>query len=138
MHPPEPAIFREKRIKVLSQKVLSLSFFNLFLVTLTGLWLRSYPFVDYPLSFKNVLHGHSHFAFGGWVMPVLLSLILRYIPFLSQNISYCHWRNVATIIVGSSYGMLLTFPFGGYYLYSIIFSTLSVLGRGVSIYGVLP
>jgi hypothetical protein len=114
-------------IQKLHRWLLVFSLFNLLVVALTGLFLRSYPFISFPLTFKNVLHGHSHFAFGGWVMPVLLSLMLRYLPVLRERIAYRHWRNVALLLLISAYGMLFSFPVGGYQLVSITFSTISVL-----------
>jgi hypothetical protein len=116
-----------RAIQSLHRWLLAFSLINLLVVALTGLLLRSYPFISFPLAFKNVLHGHSHFAFGGWVMPVLLSLMLRYLPVLHERIAYKHWRNVALLLLISAYGMLFSFPFGGYKVVSITFSTLSVL-----------
>lgn len=115
------------KISILQARLLQFSFFNLILVALLGLLLRAIPFLqDFPLSYKNILHGHSHFAFGGWVMPVLLALILKYFPECSQRIAFSHWRNIAITLVFSAYGMLLSFPVQGYKAVSIFFSTLSV------------
>ena len=82
----------------------------------------------FPLAFKNVLHAHSHFAFGGWLMPVLVLLITRKFPSVKTQTGYRHWRNIMVILLASSYGMLASFPFMGYKPLSIIFSTLSVAG----------
>ena len=54
----------------------TISLMNLLIVASLGLLLRSkilfpIPFLDY----SSVLHGHSHFAFGGWVTLALLSLM---------------------------------------------------------------
>lgn len=107
--------------------MLRLSFFNLLIVALLGVFLRSAPFLSsFPLAYKNVLHGHSHFAFGGWVMPVLLALVMKRFPTLRKNIAYRHWRNLATLVLLSAYGMLVSFPLQGYKAMSIAFSTLSV------------
>lgn len=123
---------RDAALKLLQGNLLRWSFLNLVLVALLGLFLRSYAFIDHmPFLYKNLLHGHSHFAFGGWVLPVLTWLIMRYFPLVTQNIAYHHWRNIIYTILFSSYGMLLSFPFTGYALVSIIFSTLSL---GASVY----
>jgi hypothetical protein len=53
--------------------------------------------------------------------------MLRYLPVLHERIAYKHWRNVALLLLISAYGMLFSFPFGGYKVVSITFSTLSVL-----------
>ncbi|MGZ8537705.1 MAG: hypothetical protein ACXWV9_05535, partial [Flavisolibacter sp.] len=90
--------------------------------------LRSYSFTEMPLNYKFLLHAHSHFAFGGWIMPLLIWLILQYFPEISNRVGLVHWRNITTIIFFSAYGMLSSFPFQGYGTISIIFSTLSILG----------
>lgn len=112
----------------LQRLVFLFALFNLFLVTLIGLFLRSVPITGLAVPYyRNILHSHSHFAFGGWVMPAVLVLIMRYFPELRANISYRHWRNIAALLLLSSYGMLLSFPFQGYAPVSISFSTLSIL-----------
>ena len=120
---------KDQRLDRLVKQLLIISFFNLFLVACLGLLLRMLPFMNgFPLLFKNVLHGHSHFAFGGWLMPVILALLIRYFNELRTYISFVHWRNIAFIFLVSAYGMLFTFPFTGYALYSVIFSSISILG----------
>ncbi len=122
---------REKvnnQVSDLQRTIYRFSLFNLFLITLIGLFLRSVPITGLAVPFyRNILHSHSHFAFGGWVMPALLVLIMKYFPELRAKISYRHWRNIAALLLLSSYGMLLSFPFQGYAPVSISFSTLSIL-----------
>lgn len=122
---------REKinnQVPDLQRTIYRFSLFNFFLITLIGLFLRSVPITGLTVPYyRNILHSHSHFAFGGWVMPALLVLIMKYFPELRANISYRHWRNIAALLLLSSYGMLLSFPFQGYAPVSISFSTLSVL-----------
>jgi len=115
-------------LEELKKTTTRLSFFNLFLVAVLGVVLRSYAFV--PISFpsyKNLLHTHSHFAFGGWVMPVLFVLVMKYFPELANRIAYRHLKNISVLLLFSAYGMLLSFPFQGYAAISISFSTLSIL-----------
>src|SRR5688572_14151450 len=114
------------RMNTLQQRLAAWSFFNLFLVACLGVLLRAYPFLDhFPLTYKNLLHGHSHFAFGGWVMPILLALILKMFPEQVQRVTFNHWRNLAVLLLVSAYGMLASFPLQGYKAMSIFFSTLS-------------
>ena len=114
-------------LQVLQNRLVQFSFFNLLLVALLGVLLRAFPFLEgFPLSYKNVLHGHSHFAFGGWLMPMLLALQLHYFPEITQRVAHQHWRNIAILLLASAYGMLVSFPVQGYRLVSIVFSTLSV------------
>jgi hypothetical protein len=112
----------------LQQFLIVFSLANLFIVSLLGVVLRAYPFFgSIGLSYKNVLHGHSHFAFGGWVMPAILVLILRCFPHLEQTVSFRHWRNIGFLFLFSAYGMVIAFPLQGYKVVSISFSTLSIL-----------
>jgi len=96
-------------------------------VALLGVLMRFIPLVDgFPLQLKHVMHAHSHFAFGGWVAPILLWMLLRAFPVLYGSY-FRHWRAAAWITMISACGMLLSFPFGGYGLISIFFSTLSMV-----------
>jgi hypothetical protein len=116
-----------KNLQRLQKNLILFSFVNLFIVACLGVILRSYPFINsIPFQYKNLLHGHSHFAFGGWVMPILLALILKFFPALALLIKYKHWRNIAALFMISAYGMLFSFPVQGYKAVSITFSTLSI------------
>jgi len=115
-------------LEILQRRLFVVSVFNLLLLSIVGVILRLYPLVNVTLfDYKNVLHAHSHFAFGGWVMPILLAMILKHFPEITERISYRHLRNISVSILVSAYGMLLSFPFRGYAPVSIGFSTLSIL-----------
>ena len=109
-------------------KWVKISLLNLFLVALVGVILRykiilPLPFIDQ----KHLLHGHSHFAFTGWVTQILMSLLLQYI---AQNGYPEVFKKYAWLLVSNlltDYGMLITFPLQGYGFFSIFFSTLSIL-----------
>jgi hypothetical protein len=127
MFSPEIRTGNAVQLHSLQQLLLRFSFFNLFLVAVLGLMLRSYLLADFfPFDYRNLLHGHSHFAFGGWIQPVLVWLILKYMPFLANQISYHHWRNIVWLTLFSAYGMLFSFPLEGYAAVSITFSTIAV------------
>lgn len=106
---------------------LRISFFNLLLVALIGLVLRykiafSLPFIDQ----KHLLHGHSHFAFAGWISMSLMAFLINYASRkkgvdLFPKYNWLLWGNLIT-----AYGMLFSFPFQGYGFYSISFSTASI------------
>ncbi|NTS42077.1 hypothetical protein HRG84_14305 [Flavisolibacter sp. BT320] len=111
----------------LQQQLLVLSFVNLLMVALLGVLMRAFPFLqNFPLNYKNILHGHSHFAFTGWVMLVLFVLLLKNFPALREKVADRHWRNIAILIVVSAFGMLVAFPLQGYKAVSISFSTLAI------------
>ncbi|HQR92867.1 MAG: hypothetical protein B7Y15_02275 [Bacteroidetes bacterium 24-39-8] len=107
---------------------LQLAFFNLFLVASIGVILRykiafSLPFIDQ----KHLLHGHSHFAFSGWVTHLLMTLLIGVLSKSKGNQVYGEYKWYVYANLFSGFGMLLSFPIQGYGLISISFSTLSIL-----------
>src|SRR5215208_5880092 len=104
----EPGFLDVARLQALQQQLLRFSIFNLFLVALLGIILRGCSFISLPFDYKNLLHGHSHFAFGGWVMPILVWMIVQYFPELVNRIAFSHWRNIILMILLSAYGMLVS------------------------------
>ena len=108
-------------------KWLRVSLISLLFVSLLGTVMRykiawSLPFIDQ----KKFLHAHSHFAFSGWITMALMVLLVAYLAKKrgATIIARYQWVLWANLIC--AYGMLFTFPFQGYGLYSIIFSTLSI------------
>ena len=100
---------------------------NLLLVAVIGMILRykiafSLPYIDQ----KYLLHGHSHFAFAGWITHVLMLLLVAYLASHKGESMYKKYRWVINANLLTAYGMLISFPLQGYGLYSIIFSTLSI------------
>lgn len=102
-------------------------YFNLLIVSCIGVILRykiafSLPFIEQ----KNLLHGHSHFAFAGWITQALMFLLISQLKHDSfENIlRKYNWLLIGNLI--TAWGMLLSFPFQGYGFYSILFSTLSI------------
>jgi hypothetical protein len=100
------------------------SLFNLLILSLVGVILRykivfSLPFVDQ----KHLLHGHSHFAFAGWISQVIMTLMIAGIskPGVDKKYQWILFINLLT-----AYGMLIAFTMEGYGLLSIIFSSCSI------------
>ncbi|HEY9000750.1 MAG TPA: hypothetical protein VIM89_05325 [Mucilaginibacter sp.] len=96
-------------------------------MALLGTALRSKILFSLPwVDFKNLLHAHSHFAFGGWITLCLFTLMTYEI--LPERLSS---KGKYTILLSgiflSAVGMLFSFPFQGYGLYAIVFSTLFIL-----------
>lgn len=107
---------------------LQLAFFNLFLVAFIGVVLRykiafSLPWIDQ----KHLLHGHSHFAFTGWVTHLLFVLLVAELANAKGNQVYKEYSYLINANLLSAYGMLFSFPIQGYGAVSIGFSTLSIL-----------
>lgn len=109
------------------EKWLKVALINLCIVALLGVTLRykiafSLPFIDQ----KNLLRGHSHFAFSGWITQALMILLLYYLYKRGQQNIYKRYKWVLLANLVTAYGMLVSFPIQGYALFSIIFSTLSI------------
>lgn len=68
------------------------------------------------------MHTHSHIALLGWAYIALTTLIQ--ILFLKSDFQNKMYRKIFWFTQLTLIGMLLTFPFQGYALFSIIFSTL--------------
>ena len=93
------------------------------IVGLLGIFLRFFFVTSIPANFRYVVHAHSHIALLGWVYIALSTLIFK--MYFSESGEHAKtykrifWFTQVTII-----GMLCTFPFTGYALFSITFSTL--------------
>ncbi|MHA6279392.1 hypothetical protein ACXYMT_04350 [Salinimicrobium sp. CAU 1759] len=107
-------------IKLKAHTNIALGYF--FLVGLLGVLLRFFFVIPIPANFRFVVHAHSHVALLGWVYIGLSTLIYKiYFSEVSFGKTYrrIFWFAQFTIL-----GMLVTFPFTGYALFSISFSTL--------------
>jgi hypothetical protein len=103
------------------------SVLNLLILSVVGIILRYKIILPLPfVNQKNLLHGHSHFAFSGWVSMALFTGIVW---ILSKHGSLDVKKYHRLFLLGqiTSFGMLFTFPFFGYTFPSIFFSTASVL-----------
>ncbi len=106
---------------------LKISLFNLLVVAFIGVILR-YK-IAFPLPFVNqkyLLHAHSHFAFSGWISQALMTLLVAYLHRHSHLFAFKKYKWLLYGNLVAAYGMLFSFPFQGYALFSIIFSTLSI------------
>jgi len=81
--------------------------------------------IDIPINYKYIVHSHSHIALLGWVYTALTTLIyfiyLKDKP-ITKAYNIIFWSTQITLI-----GMLFSFPFIGYALFSILFSTLFLI-----------
>lgn len=114
-------------MELLLRRYTRIALFNILLIATIGVVLRYkiafyLPFIDQ----KHLLHGHSHFAFSGWVTHALMFLLVRYLVSVRGEAT---WKKYQWIIIANlitAYGMLISFPIQGYGLFSIIFSTLNI------------
>lgn len=107
------------------KKYCVLALFYFFIIALFGVILRAFPVFDININYKHLAHTHSHIALLGWVYSALMALIY-YVYLKNENVKdkfvTIFWFTQITII-----GMLFTFPFTGYALFSILFSTLFII-----------
>jgi len=114
------------------QNWLRISLLNLLIVSFIGILLRykiafSFPLIDQ----KQLLHGHSHFAFAGWITQVIMTLLIWvHSKNLAQNL-FIKYQWLLYINFITAIGMLITFAIEGYGVYSISFSTLSIINSFV-------
>ncbi len=110
------------------RNLLKISLLNFFILALIGAYLRLVPVAPVSiLDYKNVLHAHSHFAFTGWVFIGFLYVFESIFKIIRSCITPKQWNIILIGAILSAYGMLFSFPFQGYGLISIIFSTASIL-----------
>ncbi|MEC8832144.1 MAG: hypothetical protein VX772_07275, partial [Bacteroidota bacterium] len=76
-------------------------------------------------NYRYMVHAHSHIALLGWVY-VALTTLLHY-GFVEKQSASKRYKQLFWGTQGTLVGMLLTFPFQGYALFSIIFSTLFLI-----------
>ncbi len=108
------------------ERWVGISLVNLAIVALLGMTLRAKLIFSIPfVNFKNTLHAHSHFAFGGWITLALLALITyQFLPRRESDKPVYKW--LLGGILFNAVGMLVSFPFQGYAFFSILFSTLFI------------
>ncbi|WP_418499398.1 hypothetical protein [Flagellimonas sp.] len=95
------------------------------MAALLGVLLRSYPIFSFGFNYRYMVHAHSHIALLGWVY-VALTTIIHYC-FMEKGASDKKYTRIFWFTQVSLVGMLLTFPFQGYALFSIFFSTLFLI-----------
>ena len=99
---------------------IALGYFSI--AALLGAVLRVFPLIEIPINYKFFIHTHSHIALLGWVYLALTTIIYKFFaqaPHIDRKYKRIFWFTQLTLV-----GMLLTFPFTGYAMFSIIFSTL--------------
>ncbi len=97
-----------------------------------GILLRSFSIFSFDFNYRFVVHGHSHIALLGWVYLALTTLF--HFCFVERKKSTTNYKRIFWCTQATLIGMLLTFPFQGYALFSIIFSTLFLIVSYVYVY----
>lgn len=95
---------------------------NFLIAALMGLALRYGSLGSLGINYRYLTHAHSHVAMLGWVYLILFVLIVHYfIPEKKPIYIRLFWLTQFAVV-----GMMLSFPFQGYAVISITFSTLHI------------
>ncbi|MFZ2906141.1 MAG: hypothetical protein WAZ98_08065 [Cyclobacteriaceae bacterium] len=92
-------------------------------------WHQGWPIGG--LTYPFWLHGHSHIMFLGWVLNALTAnFVVQFVP----EHAHARYRPIFLIINILLGGMLISFPAGGYSVFSIVLSTLHTGTLGWFVY----
>jgi hypothetical protein len=107
----------------MQKKLVVICLINFFIAAMMGLALR-YSFISsINLNYRYLTHAHSHLAMLGWVYLMLFVLIVHYfVPEKKPVYNRLFWLTEFSVV-----GMMVSFPFQGYAVISITFSTLHIL-----------
>ncbi|WP_299178207.1 hypothetical protein, partial [uncultured Chryseobacterium sp.] len=106
---------------------LKLCLFNFFIVSVVGVMMRYNLAFSLPgFSHKFMQESHSHFAFYGWVSAGIYLFVTKYLTENNSGIAVSKYRFLQIFNQIGSYGMLITFLYGGYFWLSIVFSSVAL------------
>jgi len=95
---------------------------NFLIAALMGLALRFTFLENIGINYRFLTHAHSHTAMLGWACLMLFTLVAHYfLPHKKVIYNRLFWVTELAVI-----GMILSFPFQGYAVVSIFFSTLHI------------
>lgn len=107
----------------MKSSLLKYNFIFLLIVACIGTLLRFSFLIPFKLPFANLLHAHSHVAFQGWVYLTLFFLLTK--NFLSEKtIAVGKYKFQYRLTIFIIIGILISFIYQGYGLFSILFSSL--------------
>ena len=107
-----------------TRKDIQWAFLYFIITILLGLSLRVSYIADVFFNIRHVTHSHSPIGLLGWIYTILSSLICQYFLRETDRKPYFILFLCTQFCI---LGMLFSFPFGGYFLYSIIFSSLFII-----------
>jgi len=107
-----------------TRKDIQWAFLYFIITILLGLSLRVSYIADVFFNIRHVTHSHSHIGLLGWIYTILSSLICQYFLRETDRKPYFILFLCTQFCI---LGMLFSFPFGGYFLYSIIFSSFFII-----------
>lgn len=97
---------------------------NFLIAATMGLLLRFTMVFPIGINYQYFIHAHSHTAMFGWVYLMLFCFIVHHFvpPCETKNYNTLFWLTQGAVV-----GMMLSFPFQGYGLFSIAFSSLHII-----------
>lgn len=107
----------------MTKKLVIVCLFNFLMAALLGLLLRLANIYPLNLNYKFFTHAHSHVAMLGWAYLMFYLLFVHYFV-LEKKTIYIRLFWITQVAI---WGMMLSFPFQGYAVVSITFSTLHIL-----------
>ena len=111
-----------------TKRWVEIALINFCVVALAGVTMRyKINFALPVINQKYLLHGHSNFAFVGWVTLALMILMVRYLIRNNVQTNYKKYNWVLTSEVIAAYAMFVSFIIEGYAFWSITFSTITIL-----------
>lgn len=126
-----PILHAKMNVWELTLNRLKVAMINFVIVAALGCLLRYYFFQPFSgFVYPYTLHAHSHLAFLGWVFLALYSFLLY--AFLPDELIRARKYSLFFLIFQvANMGMLFTFPFTGYALWSIVFSSVHAVASMV-------
>jgi len=112
-------------MKLNLQSHIRLALFYFLIVAVLGSLLRLFVLADVPGTYRFLVHTHSHIALLGWVYVALTTLLYKL--YLEKENTRKLYNRIFWFTQFTITGMLFTFPFQGYALFSIIFSSLFLI-----------
>ena len=107
---------------------IQIALINFCVVALAGVTMRYKINFSLPaVNQKYLMHGHSHFAFVGWVAIALMVLMVRYLIRNKVQTNYKKYNRILIADMIASYVMFVSFIIQGYAFWSITFSTITIL-----------
>ncbi len=104
---------------------IKIALFYFLIAALFGVILRITHFTDVVINYRYLVHAHSHIALLGWIYTAITAVISKL--FLAHKILDKSYKRIFWSTQISIIGMMLTFPFIGYTLISIFFSSYFII-----------
>lgn len=110
-----------------TRRWIQVALINFCIVALAGVVLRyKINFALPQVNQKYLLHGHSHFAFDGWVAIALMACMVNYLHRNNVVTNYKKYNWILIVSCITAYAMFISFIIEGYGNFSITFSSLSI------------